>query len=183
MADLTLQTWRIGAMRLLKLADAEAARDPLIAAAHYAKAADALLNLPDETTALTAVSTGLELAQEAAELHMLKGKIHLSKRDWALAEQALTKAESLNRFESAGFAYRARARLEQGKVEPAALDTIAALRLDPHNIEALVLRGELIQQGLTMDMPTPTISGSTAPADPASRPAPSKPKPGLRGLR
>ncbi len=163
MADLALKNYRLGAGRLLELADDEAAKTPLIAATLYGQAAEALLELPDEATALEAVKIGLALAPEAADLHATAGRVHLSAQRWLAAETALTKAATFQSLDGHGFASRARARLEQNKLEAATQDTLEALKLDPQFIPALIIRGELIQRGLMIDMPQPAPPPSSPP--------------------
>ncbi len=153
MADLALGNLRFSAGRVLQLADEERQKDTIVAASLYHQGAEILLAIPDATMALEAANAGLEIAPTDMALHVSLGHALIDLQRWAEAEAALVTAMEFGRLDATGRTLRARARIEQDRLELAAYDVVAALRLDPHFVDALVLRGELIQRGMIIDMP------------------------------
>jgi len=153
MADLALGNLRYSAGRILQLADEERQRDTIAAASLYLQGTEILLAIPDAAMALEAANAGLEIAPTDMALHVSLGHALIDLKRWAEAEAALVTAMEFGRLDATGRTLRARARIEQDRLELAAYDVVAALRLDPHFVDALVLRGELIQRGMIIDMP------------------------------
>ncbi|ADM09157.1 hypothetical protein PB2503_05417 [Parvularcula bermudensis HTCC2503] len=146
---------RQAADRLKSLADRER-EDPGIAARLYIQAAEAYMSGGARSEAFEMLRSAYGLAGDAPSLHMAAAGIYATGQQWegvilslsALSRHAALSADALS--------LRARAYLEEGQIQRAAEDVQAALAIDPYLVDALVLRGDLIQRGVSM--PTPTLT-------------------------
>jgi tetratricopeptide (TPR) repeat protein len=72
-----------------------------------------------------------------------RARVWAMEGDWAKAEADLTTALALRGMDALALRLRAEARLKQSKLDGAQADVDAALRIEPRNIDTLVLRGDV----------------------------------------
>ncbi|MEO1426543.1 MAG: hypothetical protein AAFU58_07130, partial [Pseudomonadota bacterium] len=98
-----------------------------------------------------ALTPAFALAPDAGDLFALAARIHVARRRWQQAVDAVDQAEALGFRSLLGLVARARGLKELTQFELAAEDVAAALRIDPFFLDALVLRGELAQTGIQIN--------------------------------
>ncbi|GAB4517030.1 MAG: hypothetical protein Kow00133_01160 [Amphiplicatus sp.] len=150
-ADLAAGYPKLAAVRLLELADRPEAGDDLVRARILAQAARAWLEAGETDLAAEALDAAFAKAPGAGELYLTAAKIRLAREEYQAAADAVTKAEEAGFASTDAYVDRARARMALLQHRAAAEDVVAALKLDPMNVEALVLRGELQQLGVAID--------------------------------
>ncbi|HXI87042.1 MAG TPA: hypothetical protein VNH64_06255 [Parvularculaceae bacterium] len=147
-ADLAAGYPLAGAMHLQKLAQRADAGEPLVRARIYAEAAEAWLKAGQNGLASKAVEDAFKLAPDAGELYLIKAQIEFAEGRMQATIDAVTAAQERG-FESAeSHVLRGRALHALTRNREAAEDVVAALKLDPLNVDALVLRGDLHQAGV-----------------------------------
>lgn len=147
-ADLAEGFPRLAAARLTDLADRADAGDALTRAMVLGEASLAWLDANDATLAIETVEDALARAPDYAPLKIIAAKAYAAAKSWRRAVEAVTEAESAGVATLEGRLIRARANKALGAHAEAAEDVVAALKLEPTNLDALVLRGELIQAGI-----------------------------------
>jgi len=147
-ADLAAGYPRLAAVRLTKLSERADAGDTAARARILAQAALAWLESAEPAFAIEAADKAVSLAPNVGELRFVAAKAHAAAGSWEAAAAAATAAEESGIATAETYLIRAQARRALGKNTPAAEDVIAALKIDPFNLDALVLRGELIQAGV-----------------------------------
>jgi len=147
-ADLAAGFPRLAAIRLQSLAEQENAGDVLTRARLFAQASEILLSTDQIDAASNALGQAFSLAPEAGELFLLSGKINHAQQKWQPVIDAISEAKEQGFYSSTGYANRARALKELTRFDDAAEDVAQSLRIDPFNLDALVLRGELAQTGI-----------------------------------
>lgn len=152
LADIAAGFVKLGAARLETVAKRNDAGDVLAQARLYAQAADAWLEADEIAFASTAIGVAFALAPDAAELYLTDAKIKAAKGDWHRVIAAVSAAEKGGVASANGFVLRGRGRLETGDTEGAATDTVNALSVDPTNIDALTLRGDVQRAGIQIDV-------------------------------
>lgn len=152
LADIAAGFVKLGAARLEAVAKRNDAGDALAQARLYAQAADAWLEADEIGFANTAIATAFAIAPDAAELYLTDAKVKAARRDWHRVIAAVSAAEKGGVASANGFVLRGRARLETGDTEGAAADTVNALSVDPVNIDALTLRGDVQRAGVQIDV-------------------------------
>ncbi|MGV6801006.1 MAG: hypothetical protein ACWA5L_03705 [bacterium] len=150
-ADIANNLPKLAGSRLRVLGAKEAKRDPLIAAKLYTQAADAFLTAQLDKHALEMIDKAYELAPNSLELHIVAARVYAGTGRWGLAKRALTKAEAIAPLDSPSLVLRGRANQALTDYDAAAADVRSALNLNPDNIDALLLRGELVQIGYAID--------------------------------
>ncbi len=150
-ADLAAGFPKLAALRLQELADSKSTGDILTRARLYAQSSEIWLSADQTEEAQTALDNAFQLAPEAGELFLLSGAINVAKRRWQPTINAITKAEELGFTSSQGYTARGRAYKELTQFNDSANDVAKALTLDAFNLDALVLRGELAQTGITIN--------------------------------
>ncbi|MEO0614372.1 MAG: hypothetical protein AAFY83_13785 [Pseudomonadota bacterium] len=150
-AELAGDTPRLAAIRLSELAERPAAGDAQTRATISAQAAEVFLGLNRPDAALDALTPAFALAPDAGDLFALAARIHVARRRWQQAVDAVDQAEALGFRSLLGLVARARGLKELTQFELAAEDVAAALRIDPFFLDALVLRGELAQTGIQIN--------------------------------
>jgi len=135
---------RAGAERLAALALDERG-DPAVSARLYQQAADAFLAAGLEERAVEAIDEALVAVPRAAELHASAAKIYAAAGRWGRVASAVDAADAEGAAAPGLIVLRGRARQALGDIEGAFEDVAEALRRDPENVDALVLRGELLQ--------------------------------------
>jgi tetratricopeptide (TPR) repeat protein len=148
-ADIAAGFPGLGAVRLMELADRTDAGDEIVRARIRTQAAVAFLDAGNNPAALAAINDALIPTEPyLADLDLIAAAVFAEQEDWRKAEEAVTRAEEAETVSADGFVIRARARAALARDDAAAEDVIAALKLDPENLDALVLRGELMQRGI-----------------------------------
>lgn len=150
-AELASDTPRLAAIRLSELAERPIAGDAKTRATLSAQAAEIFLGLDRPDAALDALTPAFALEPEAGDLFALAARIHVARRRWQQAVDAVDQAEVLGFRSLLGLVARARGLKELTQFELAAEDVAAALRIDPFFLDALVLRGELAQTGIQIN--------------------------------
>lgn len=149
-ADLAAGFPRLAAIRLLSLAEQESAGDALTRARLYAQASEILLVENRFEESADALATAFVLAPDAGELYLLAAKVNHATEKWQSVIDAITNAEDSGFYTSTGYASRARAYKNLTQFDHSAEDVVRALQIDPFNLDALVLRGELAQIGINI---------------------------------
>ena len=152
MADIAAGFAKLGAARLEAIAEREDAGDGLARGRLYAQAAGAWLEAGEPEFAEAALAAAFELAPGAGELHLTDANIRIAQEDWHGAIAAVDAAEKAGAVSADGFVGRGRARLAIGDTEGAAVDVVNALSIEPTNIDALTLRGDVQRAGVQIDV-------------------------------
>ena len=150
-ADLAAGFPALAAARLTEIADRFDAGDILVRARLHEQAARAWLEADRVDDARPAIDAALKLAPNSGELNLTAGLVAAAEKRWQLTIDAVTAAEAQGFASIDGYLSRARAKKALQQNVDAANDVVAALKLDPFNVDALVLRGELRQQGVEID--------------------------------
>ena len=151
-ADLQAGFPKLAAVRLQDIAERKDAGDDLIRARLLSQSAEAWLEAEDPDRALDALNAAFELAPEAGELHLTAARVFTAQENWQGVIDAVGAAESAGFPTAETYVMRGRAHQAFGAFETAAQDVVNALTLDPVNVNALVLRGELQQAGVVIDV-------------------------------
>lgn len=149
--DLAAGLSSLAAGRLEDLAELADAGDDLVRARVLSQAAFAWLDAGEPQNAEAAVKRAFAYAPEGGELYITKGIVAVANEHYQDAINAITNAESEGFRSAAGFVARGRARVALAEYLVAADDVVAALALDPFNVDALVVRGELYRHGVEID--------------------------------
>ncbi len=167
-AHLALGRPRLAAVRLLEVAERPDAGDDDARATVLAEAALAWIDAEEPGFAEEAAEAARAAAPWRADIAIVAAKAHAAATSWQAAADAVTAAEEGEAATSEGYVIRARARRALGKNREAAEDIVRALTLDPFDLDALVLRGELIQAGVEINAnyQRPTTAARNADAQP-----------------
>ena len=133
------------AVRLEALAQRSDAGGVDMRALILGQSANAWLVARRPDAALLVLEEAIRLDQGSLDLRLDKAAAHALKRDWVAVAGAAEEAIAVAPEEADGYVWRARARFETGDTAGARPDLDLALYLDPANVEALVLRGEIAQ--------------------------------------
>jgi tetratricopeptide (TPR) repeat protein len=147
-ADLAAGFPRLAAARLVELSERADAGDAEARAAILAQAAEAFLAAGETSEADGAIQAAFRLTPDGVDLQLVAAAVHAAAGRHQATINAVTAAEAGGATTSKGFVLRGRARFALADYRAAADDVIAALRLDPVNVDALVLRGDLAQRGI-----------------------------------
>ncbi len=150
-ADLAAGFPKLAAIRLRDLSERADAGDETARARVLAEAALAWLDAGETAEADEAIRAAKALAPALAELDFVAAKIYAADNRWQAAADAVSAAEKRGVKASETFVIRARAYRALGRDADAADDVVGALTLDPLNIDALTLRGELQQAGVKIE--------------------------------
>ena len=152
LADIAAGFPKLGAARLEGIAQRKDAGDDFIRARLLAQAAEAWLAAGQMEFAEKTIADALELAPEAHELYLTDAKVHASALRWQETITSVSAAEKAGFVSDDAYVLRGRGYFSLGDYETAAQDVVNALSINPVNIEALVLRGELQQTGMVIDV-------------------------------
>lgn len=150
MADRAAGFSRLAAVRLHTLAEKTGTGPDIVRARLFAQASEIWLSVHEGDAATESLEQAFALAPQAAELFLISANIHLSRRRWQNVIDDVKQAENLGLVTAIGYTARARAYKELTQFDLAADDVVRAIRIDPFNVKALVLRGELIQTGINI---------------------------------
>lgn len=151
-ADLKAGFPKLSALRLEDIAQRKDAGDDYVRARLYAQATTAWLEANETAYAKAALDKALALVPDSAELFLTAAKVYAAEENWQEAINAVTTAEEGGFVSAETFVLRGRGRYVLGAYERAADDVVAALTVDPVNVDALVLRGDLAQVGIKIDV-------------------------------
>ncbi|MDZ7628589.1 MAG: hypothetical protein U5J99_09350 [Parvularculaceae bacterium] len=149
-ADLAAGYPRLAAARLSDIAGRADAGDDAARARVLAEAALSWLEARDIPQAEESISAAKARA-DLPEFDFVAAKIYAADNRWQAAADAVTAAEERGVKTPEAYVIRARAYRALGRDGDAANDVVAALSLDPFNIDALTLRGELRQAGVEIE--------------------------------
>ena len=147
-ADLKAGFPKLAAARLEDISQRKDAGDDYVRARLLSQAAEAWLEGEEPDRAETALTQALALVPDSAELQLTAAKVYAAQERWQEVITAVSKAEDGDFISAGTYVLRGKARLIYGAYEGAADDVVAALTLDPVNVDALVLRGDLAQVGI-----------------------------------
>ena len=164
-ADVAAGFPKLAAVRLQQLAETPSAGDNLTRARLYAQAAEIWLEINDTKMAHKLLGLAFNLVPQSGELFLLSGRIHAVDEQWQPVVKAITEAEEAGFVSAQGYFARAKAHQALSQLEAAADDVVNGMRIDPFNLDMLVLRGELQQRGITINTNF-RRQGTPAPAKP-----------------
>ncbi len=150
-ADLAAGFPKLAAIRLDEIAARADAGDETARARVLAEAAFAWLEAGDVPAAEKAVTSAKARAPALRELDFVAAKVFAAGNRWQAAADAVTAAEKAGVKAPEAYVIRARAYRALGRDDDAAEDVVSALTLDPLDIDALTLRGELRQAGIEIE--------------------------------
>ena len=150
-SDLASGLPKLAAVRLTGISERADAGDAKARARLLAEAALAWLDARDYPQAEGSIAAAKRMAPDLAELDFVAAKVFAASEDWQNAADAVGAAEEKGLKAPEAYLIRARANRALGKDMAAADDVVAALTLDPLNIDALTLRGELQQAGIDIE--------------------------------
>ena len=151
-ADLKAGFPKLAALRLQEIAQRKDAGDDYVRARLYEQAAEAWLAAGENAYAEEALDQARALVPDSAELQLTAAKVYAAQNRWKDVVEAVTAAEQGGFVSAETYVLRGRGRYIVGAHELAAEDVVAALTIDPVNVDALVLRGDLAQAGITIDV-------------------------------
>jgi len=151
-ADLAAGFPKLAAARLEDIAQRKDAGDDYIRARLLAQAAEAWLEVENTDYAEKAIKSAFNLVPDADELNLTAARVYAAKKNWPAAIASVDVAEASGFVAADTYVIRGRGRVAQGDYRAAADDVVNALTLDPTNLDALVLRGEIQQTGITIDV-------------------------------
>lgn len=148
LADLAAGFPKVAAIRLEELSERSDAGDPSVRAGFLSQAALAWVEAREPAEAERSIAAAFALAPDADQLFLPAASVYAAQEKRQATIDAVTTAETRGQTSSDGYVLRGRARYALTEYRAAADDVIAALKLDPTNVDALVLRGDLAQQGI-----------------------------------
>lgn len=150
-ADLAAGFPKLAAVRLTTISERSDAGDGKARARLLAEAALAWLDAKDPQQAERSIAAAKAIEPSLVELDFVAAKVFAAAEKWQAAADAVTAAEKGGVASPESYVIRARARRALGQDREAADDVVAALTIDPFFIDALTLRGELMQAGIEID--------------------------------
>ena len=166
LADLAAGKPRLAAIRLAELAERSDSGDALARARLFGQAALAFIEADDAAGAEAAILAASALAPNGGEIDLYAARVHVAAGKNQAAIDAVDRAERLQLVSPAGYVARARARIALQQLHEAAEDIVLALKLDPLNVDALTLRGDLAQQGIEIAVAVRSKRETAAPKKP-----------------
>ena len=152
LADLNAGFPKLAAARLEEIAQRKDGGDDFVRARVLAQAAEAWLKAEEVDQAERAVLEALSLVPDAAELQLTAAQVFAARAQWQNVINAVDAAEEAGIVSAETFVLRGRAYYSFGNYETAANDVVSALSIAPTNIDALLLRGDLQQTGIVIDV-------------------------------
>lgn len=151
-ADLKAGFPKLAAIRLQEIAERRDAGDDYVRARILSQAADAWLEAQEPALAEEALNKAFALTPDAGELHLIAARVYGALERWQSVIKAVDAGEEAGFVSPRTYVLRGRAYAAFGDYQTAAEDVVNALSLDPVNVDALVLRGELQQTGVVIDV-------------------------------
>lgn len=131
------------AFRLEKLATSPDGGGPAMRAGYYVESADLWLKAEEPRNAYRVATEGLKLVKSSVELRIARARAYAALGRWDYADIDLTSALAFEPDHARALRYRADTRMQRGKLELAKKDIDRAVRLDPENIDTLLVRGRI----------------------------------------
>lgn len=150
-AELASGLPKLAAIRLTEISERADAGDARARARLLAEAALAWIDAREYEEAEAAIDGAKLLTPDLPEIDFVAAKVYAAEQKWQAAADAVTSAEEGGLKAVEAYMIRARAMQALGKNGEAAEDVVAALTIDPFNIDALTLRGELQQAGVNIE--------------------------------
>ncbi len=152
LADIAAGYYKLGAARLEEIAERKDAGDDFVRARLLSQSAQAWFQAKDISNASRVIEEAFALVPDAGELYLIAAPIYAAKESWSQVISAVDKANEAGFVSADGYVQRARANISFGDFETAANDVVEALTLEPTNVDALLLRGEIQQTGIVIDV-------------------------------
>lgn len=152
LADISAGFLKLGAARLEAIASRKDAGDDYVRARLLAQSAETWMNAGNFEQAASAIVSAFELAPDSGELHLTAARVHAANGAQQKVVAAITSAEQAGFFSLNGYLLRGRANLQLGDTEAAAIDVVSALSINPTNVDALTLRGDVQRAGVVIDV-------------------------------
>lgn len=143
---------KLAAIRLDDLAERKDAGDDYMRARILSQAVALWLKAGEIDRAENSLGAALALTPDSGELQLTAAAVFAVQEEWNKTVNAVTAAEDSGFVSASGFIRRGRAQYEMGAYRGAADDVVRALSLDPVNIDALTLRGDIQRTGITIDV-------------------------------
>lgn len=150
-ADLAAGRPKLAAVRLVELAERTDAGDGLVRARIFAQAAIAWLEANALEEADAALARAFDLAPGSGELRLVEAEIAFARDEMQATVDAVDAAEAAGAMSGRAHVLRGKALHALARHREAAEDAIAALQIDPFDVDALVLRGDLARAGVSID--------------------------------
>ena len=150
-SDLASGLPKLAAVRLTEISERADAGDGTARARLLAEAALAWLDARDYPQAEGSIAAARRMAPGLPELDFVAAKVFAASGKHQAAADAVTAAEEKGLTTPEAYLIRARANRALGKDMAAADDVVAALKLNPLDIDALTMRGELQQAGIEIE--------------------------------
>lgn len=160
LADLAAGYPKLAALRLEELAKRHDAGDHAVRARILSQSAQAWLEAEETTHAEQAIEAAFAQAPEAVELELTAAKVYAANERWQAVVDAVTRAENAGFAEIETYILRAKGYMALTNFHAAAEDIVRALKIDPFDIDALVLRGELKQRGIVINANYRRVDGA-----------------------
>ncbi len=151
-ADIAAGFPKLGAARLEDIAQRKDAGDDYVRARLLAQAAYSWLQANELMLAEQAINHAFTLTPDSGELQLTAAQVHAAQKKWPQVVAAVAAAENSGFISSTAYVLRGRAYTELGDYQTAAQDVVNALSIDPTKLDALVLRGELQQTGIVIEV-------------------------------
>lgn len=151
-ADLAAGFPKLAALRFEEIAEREDAGDDYVRARIYSQAAEAWLAAEEPDLAEKALGEALALVPDSGELQLTAAKVYAAQDRWQDVVKAVDTAELAGFVSPETYVLRGRGLYTLTNYEAAAHDVVSALTLDPTNIDALVLRGDLARAGVKIEV-------------------------------
>ena len=143
---------KLAAIRLDELAERKDAGDDYMRARILSQAANLWLKAGETERAANSLGAALALTPDSGELQLTAAAVFAKQNKWNDTLKAVDHAEEKGFISVTGYINRARAQYEMGAYRGAADDVVRALSLDPVNIDALTLRGDIQRTGIIIDV-------------------------------
>lgn len=150
-SDLAAGLPKLAAIRLTEISERSDAGDSRARARLLAEAALAWIDARDYQQAEGSVLAAKNLVPDLAELDFVAAKVYAAAKQWQQAADAVTAAADGGIATIELYLIRAKALRALGRDREAADDVVAALAIEPLNIEALTMRGELAEAGIEIE--------------------------------
>ena len=143
---------RLAAARLEEIAQRKDAGDDFVRAKLLAQASEAWLEAEEIADAERTLNEALALVPDSGELQLTAAKVYAASERWQDVLNAVNAAEEAGIISADNFVFRGRAYYSMGDYERAAQDVVNALTLEPTNLDALLLRGDVQRTGIVIDV-------------------------------
>lgn len=150
-AELANDLPRVAGARLAHLAEKNA-HDPALSAKLYIQAAESFAAGESEKQATSMIKAAYAAVPSSSEIDLVAVRVYALAEEWGKVVSITNRLESAVGLTPNYKLLRGKALIQGGKFEQAVPDIFAALQADPMNVDALVLRGELAQQGFHIDV-------------------------------